>query len=350
MFFLTSFFFCLWLAINTNGRNIFPYTENYDIISFQMPGLSIQGGFFMEIALTSSYSPPVDQLLTYGETSTLLPPDRWPDYRALGLGPAHIPDLIRMLSDEKLHDVDSVEGWAPMHAYRAIAQLDVAAAFEPLLSVIGRFRESNDFAMEEIPYVLAMIGPSVLPRIAEYLADSSQDEWAHVCVIEGVGKIGLQWPEARAECVVILMAKLAFFDENDYHVNTFLVDALTDLHAVEAAPLIEQAFAANGIEEFIIGDWDDIQVKLGLRSAEEVEAERARERKLRRERRDWDIPWPEDEEEETSLSTELEKPSPEQEKPSPQTPFKASHKNDATRKKKTKNKMAKQSRKKNRKR
>jgi hypothetical protein len=299
----------------------------------------------MEIALTSNYSPPVDQLLTYGESSTLMP-DKWPDYLALGLGPEHIPTLIRMMADEKLHDVDSVEGWAPMHAYRAIVQLDVQAALEPLLSVIGLFRESNDFAMEELPYIFAMIGPSALPKMAEYIADTSRNEWGHVCAIEGIGKIGLKWPEARSECVVILMAKLALFDENDYHVNTFLVDALADLQAVEAAPLIEQAFAANTIEEFIIGDWDDIQVKLGLKSAEEVEEERARERKLRQERRDWDFPSTEDETESeaTFLSVEHEKPSPQI------PPFKASQKNDATRKKKVRSKMAKQSRKKNRKR
>ncbi len=296
----------------------------------------------MEIALTSNYSPPVDQLLTYGESSTLMP-DKWPDYLALGLGPEHIPALIRMMADEQLHDVDSVEGWAPMHAYRAIVQLDVQAALEPLLSVIGLFRESNDFAMEELPYIFAMIGPSALPKMAEYIADTSRNEWGHVCAIEGIGKIGLKWPEARSECVVILMAKLALFDENDYHVNTFLVDALADLQALEAAPLIEQAFAANTIEEFIIGDWDDIQVKLGLKSAEEVEEERARERKLRRERHDWDLPSTEDQKEETSLSVEHERLS-------PPISFKPSHKSEVTRKKKAKSKMTKQSRKKNRKR
>ena len=304
----------------------------------------------METALTSNYSPPVDQLLTYGETSTLTP-DRWPDYRALGLGPEHVPALIRMLADEKLHDVDSVEGWGPMHAYRALVQLDIQAALEPLLAVIGLFRESNDFAMEEMPYIFAMIGPAALPRMAEYLADGSRNEWAHVCVIEGIGKIGLEWPESRAQCVVILMAKLALFDENDYHVNTFLVDALADLQALEAAPLIEQAFAANSIEEFIIGDWDDIQIKLGLRSAEEVKEERARERKLRRERRDWDLPWPEDVEEvEEVEEVEATPLSVEQVKPAPPLSFRPGHKSEATRKKKAKNKMTKQSRKKNRKR
>jgi len=48
-----------------------------------------------------------------------------PNYLELGLGPEHISDLIHMVADETLNDADSddVAGWAPMHAYRALAQL-----------------------------------------------------------------------------------------------------------------------------------------------------------------------------------------------------------------------------------
>jgi len=40
----------------------------------------------MERAQTSSYAPPVDQLLTYGEGQNASPDD-WPNYLELGLGP-----------------------------------------------------------------------------------------------------------------------------------------------------------------------------------------------------------------------------------------------------------------------
>ena len=55
----------------------------------------------MELVLTSSYPPPINQLLTYGETE-VHEPDKWPNYLELGLGPEHIPDLIRMVADEEL--------------------------------------------------------------------------------------------------------------------------------------------------------------------------------------------------------------------------------------------------------
>jgi len=289
-------------------------------------------------ACLSSYPPPVNQLLTYGDIGSRLP-DTWPNYLELGLGLEHIPDLIRMVADKQLNeaDIDDVAGWAPMHAYRALGQLQTERAIEPLLSLFNLFRKINDFAMEELPYVFAMIGPVALPETAEYIANSSHNEWARICAIECVEKIGLAWSEAHSECVAILIAQLEFFEENDYEVNTFLIEALVELQAMEAAPLIERAFVADRVEEFIIGNWDDIQVRLGMKSAEEVEEKRTREREERRHRQEMAFPSIKDDGMGYART-------------SPQISYKTSYKSEAGIRKKTKNKMAKQSRKKNRKR
>ncbi len=44
------------------------------------------------------YSSPVDKLLTLGKPESVLP-EKWPNYLELGLGPEHIPELIRMAID-----------------------------------------------------------------------------------------------------------------------------------------------------------------------------------------------------------------------------------------------------------
>jgi len=288
----------------------------------------------MQIDQRSSYPPPVNQLLTYGEAGSRSP-DTWPDYLELGLGLDHIPDLIRMVTDEKLNDadIDNVAGWAPMHAYRALGQLHTERAIQPLLSALDLFLETNDFAMEELPYVFAMIGPVALPETTKYIANSSHNEWARICAIECVEKIGLAWPTAHSECVAFLMEQLELFEENEYDVNTFLIDALVELQAMEAAPLIERAFAADRVEEFVIGNWDDIQVRLGMKSAEEVKEKRRREREERRHR----FLLTEDEEIEYVRTFQ-------------EISSKTHQKSEAGIRKKAKNKMAKQSRKKNRKR
>ena len=53
---------------------------------------------------TTSYPPPVDKLLALGDARDSK--SHWPNYLVYGLGPEHIPDLIRMATDEELE-----RGW-----------------------------------------------------------------------------------------------------------------------------------------------------------------------------------------------------------------------------------------------
>jgi hypothetical protein len=38
---------------------------------------------------------------------------------------------------------------------------------------------------------------------------------------------------------------------------------------VEAAPVIEQAFRADQVDEMVVGDWEDVQVDFGLKARRE---------------------------------------------------------------------------------
>ncbi len=234
----------------------------------------------MEVDSKTSYQAPVDKLLTYGE-SDLITPDEWPDYRELGIGPEHIPDLIRMAMDEELHEADSqsTEVWAPLHAWRALGQLRAVEAVEPLLGLFDRL-EYDDWVGEELPAVFGMIGPAALPALAAYSADLSHDDSSRISAISSIKAIGKRWPDAKGECIALLEERLEGFEENEPDVNGFIVLALVELEAKEAAPLIERAFDEGYVDPIVMGDWDDVQVELGLKSAEEVAQKRASERLL----------------------------------------------------------------------
>ena len=153
-----------------------------------------------------------------------------------------------MATDEELNwaDSDSLEVWAPIHAWRALGQLRAAAAAEPLLSLFESLDES-DWVMEELPEVFALIGPAALPALATYIADMSYDEEARISAIPSVEKIGSRWPQARPAGVALLMKQLERFAENEPEVNGFLVLGLVELRATEAVSLIERAFAARRV-------------------------------------------------------------------------------------------------------
>jgi len=218
------------------------------------------------------YSSPVDKLLTLGDCGATM--QKWPDYPALGIGPEHVPDLIRLATDRELilADSDSLEVWAPIHAWRALGQLRAEAAIEPLMRLFHELDDdeqsgSYEWVMEEMPEVYGLIGPAAIPALTAYLADESHELYPRTTALGCLERIGKEHPDARAECVAILTRQLEQFDKNDPELNAFLVSSLLGLKAVEAASVIESAFAGGCVDQFIAGDWEDAQVGLGLKVA-----------------------------------------------------------------------------------
>ena len=208
----------------------------------------------------------MDQLLTLGE-----PRDRgtWRDYRHLGLGPEHIPDLIRMATNPALNKADSESPtvWAPLHAWRALGQIRAVEAVTPLLNLLRRQDEDDyvdDWALDELPTVFGMIGQPAVPLLAAFLADDAHGTYARGAVSDGLRDIAKAHPETQDACVASISAVLERARANDATLNGFLLSNLLDLEAVKAAPVIERAFAANAVDETIAGDWEDVQWELGL--------------------------------------------------------------------------------------
>jgi hypothetical protein len=212
-----------------------------------------------------SYNPPVDRLLTIGF------PDRgqpWLDYPAnYGLTLEHVRDLLRMVQDEDLNlaDGNSDEVWAPLHAWRALGQLQAEAAVEGLLSALYRIDDADDtWMLEEMPVVLGKIGPAAISALAEYIADSRNGEFSRIAAARALSEVGQRHPQARDRCVTVLSQQLAHYRRQDDGYNAFLISYLVDLKAVEAAAIMEKAFAADRVELVLQGDWEDVQVSLGL--------------------------------------------------------------------------------------
>jgi len=83
-------------------------------------------------------------------------------------------------------------------------------------------------------------------------------------------KIGNKYPDARQACIIELNKQLELYQENAYEFNASLIGALTDLKAIESIDLIKQAFDADRVDEFGV-DWDDVQVAFGLKEPEPLE-------------------------------------------------------------------------------
>ncbi len=211
------------------------------------------------------YPKPISKLLTLGEVQRT---PQWRDYLALGFGPEHVPDLIRMALDDGLHHAksDSSEVWATVHAWRALAQLHAEDAAEPLTRLLSRIDEfGDDWVGEDLPRVFGILGPAAIPTLRDYLADSAHGLWARVAAAHSLQEIADQHPHIRDDVIAVLAGQLEYFEEQNRTLNACIVSYLAcDLKAVTAAPIIEKAYAAGRVDLTVLGDWEDAQVYLGL--------------------------------------------------------------------------------------
>ena len=216
---------------------------------------------------------PVDLLLIMGDPRKSR---EWDNYLELGLGPEHTPELILLATDENLHQADpeSEEVWAALHAWRALGQLRAEEAVEPLLQLLHKY-EDDDWLGSELPIVFGMIGPAAIPALIAYAADEPHGLYPRTHAIEGLTKIGENHPDYREECVAAMIRQLESFEEQDEVFNAFIISSLMDLNAVESAPVMERVFAADMVDTTIAGDWDDVQVELGLKEPGPRQLQRA---------------------------------------------------------------------------
>lgn len=219
-----------------------------------------------------TYTEPVSKLLTLGRPNNRA----WHDYLKMGITRADIPELIRLVEDKDLRwmekpddiaeDENLTEWYAQIYAWRALAQLKAEEAIPALLSILHEIDEyGDDWYGEESFEVFPMIGPAAIRPLAEYLADTKHGTWARVAASESLQKMVEAHPETKEECAAAIVTALKGYKENDESLNGSMISDLVQMNAAhEHIGLIEKAFKSGNVDEAVDGDFEDIQVKLGL--------------------------------------------------------------------------------------
>jgi Protein of unknown function (DUF1186) len=216
---------------------------------------------------TPDYSSPVSALRQLGDPDDT--PD-WAAYGEMGITAEHVAELGRMATDRALCDSDTdFEYWAPVHAWHALSLFPTPASITPLITALAEFSDDPDLVEwtgEDLTMVLGRMGAAALPGLAALLADTQQTDEARENAVLAITAIYHQHPDTRSGCVAALTEQLLQFAQNDPGLNGYLVTSLAaDLKAVESATVIEQAYAADCVDEAFIGDWDAAQAELGLK-------------------------------------------------------------------------------------
>lgn len=181
-------------------------------------------------------------------------------------------DLLRIALDPEFDASSHPEAvWAPVWAWLLIGELRPAGALPVFARLFDRLNgeEGDDAVMDALPKALGRFGLEAAQLILDVVRDEARPSSARWTAVSGLQEIAAAWPEERDGVVLILAGLLRDRAVMDREVNGGIVDELINLEAVEAAPAIEEAFAGGRVDETITGDWDEVQVALGLKEASE---------------------------------------------------------------------------------
>ncbi len=191
------------------------------------------------------YLPPVDLLLALGSDDTNA--DVWPDYRALGLDEADIPELRRMALDPRLHlaDPSAPAARAPWHACAALAQLGATQKFPPPRQVPRP--GDHDWRCPAMLVAAAAIGSPGIPALQATLENAAAGAEARTLAAEALGAVIVRRLSGHAAATAALTASLDRAEGCDRAVDDRIGFVLTAVGVVEAHTSVMWAVAAGRI-------------------------------------------------------------------------------------------------------
>jgi hypothetical protein len=187
--------------------------------------------------------PPDDPIVELLRTTETL--DRDLRARILALGPAAIPELIDILTDDDTGEDDPGQGWPPIHAVDLLVDLQATEAVEPLLDLLVEtdfIHTIHDRILQRLPQLGA---PVLEPALARLQLATDEDVFGSLCSILAQ----LQVKDER-----IFQALCDEFAEN---VVAGAID-FSDYGDRRALPML-----AKEIFGFVV-DWNDAHGILGL--------------------------------------------------------------------------------------
>ena len=208
----------------------------------------------------------------FGGISGLKKQEDWFDYQAMGFTCDDIPFLIELIGKPELNRASetSNEVWIPLHAWRTLGQLKNNQCVEPLLALLDTVLVNDDWALEELPEVFGMIGPSCTESLNRYLNESYHDEFARVIAADGLKCIAQNHPDARETVLTFLTHFLDNTTNEVDSLNSLVVNMLIDLNATETIDTIRNIYQTDKVDITMAGDIEDIEIELGLRTERET--------------------------------------------------------------------------------
>ncbi|KAJ3430875.1 zinc finger mynd-type tetratricopeptide-like helical domain protein-related [Anaeramoeba flamelloides] len=236
--------------------------------------------------------PPVSYLLTMGD----LEGSRGLTcaYDSFSFDITHIPSLVLLIRDFSLYykyDPSQTYYYAPYHAIRVlivlveqITKMDenspngnifpknnrkCITLLEPIVPLLGLFNlNSLEKISREIVRLFTRAGVSCVTYLFDFLKRKKKNsETANLLVIETIGNIGSKYIErekVRKDIINILGKLIDQPRKEGAKFNSFIINSLLKIRAVETYSAIRHCYALDVVDERISGDLNDVIEILGV--------------------------------------------------------------------------------------
>ena len=190
------------------------------------------------------------------------------EYTKFNFTKEDIPELIELAMDNRSEEIDyelyQKESdrlyFATIYAVRVLGKLGVVEAIEPLVNKMYLSLDS-DFYQEAMIYFLADIGVEALDFIENDLLTVAEDK---LTLFDGLKKIVKQNPQEHERIEAFLVKYLETTEDNGSHL-AFAISQLVDITRVKYLDMIKNIFETKDVDTMYAGDFEDIEIKLGLK-------------------------------------------------------------------------------------
>jgi len=202
-------------------------------------------------------------LLTLGNVKRQ---EGWPDYLQYGFKKTDVPALLEMIADASLNysDEESLEVWAPLHAWRTIGQIGCPTAIPALINMFSDFLD-DDWALTEFPTVMAMLGGEGIEPLIIYFKDTTHNEFCRGIAIDSLSGIAQREPFYRNQIIAYFQAYMKSPEHSATGLNGHLISCLIDLNAKDLITDIRRMYELGCVDLLCCGDIEEVEIEMGLR-------------------------------------------------------------------------------------
>ena len=221
-------------------------------------------------------------LAKFGEEGLIRTEEFTKNYADLGFRRDDIEGLLEIALDEDLELYNSSVGkerYIPCHAITALGQFEAVEALDRLLKRLDFFHK-DDYYREAVLYYIRKISYLKLDVLIEYFLDREKYTGLRVLVVEGIEEA------LNRDDILDKKAEKAFVeylqrdDELDDFLNPMVIFMLIEITDDKYIDLIREVFETKPVNIYYDGDFEDVEIRLGLREKRSKPREKNKMQKM----------------------------------------------------------------------